>query len=96
MRAAWSAARGTTHGDTDVAKDLPRNGPKRDVLPGLDVAHRPVVDQADTEHVLGDVALIHRDTELRRSADDEPDLGLDVEPSGRAEYDLAGGVAALT
>ena len=27
MRARASASRGTTHGDTDVAKDLPKNGP---------------------------------------------------------------------
>ncbi len=82
-RAASSAASGTTHGDTDVKKDLPSSGPERLVLPGLDVACRPVVEQADTEDVRREVPNIYGLSELRSGADDEADLRLEVQPQAR-------------
>src|SRR5690606_17625539 len=60
-------------------KRLAQVGAERDILPGLDVAGRPVVEEHGTEEVLlgvvgGDLAA-HR----RSGADDEPELRLDVE-----------------
>ena len=70
-RAASSAASGTTHAETEVANDLPRNGPERHVLPGLDVAGRPVVEQHDAEHVVGEGVERHRAPSADGDADDE-------------------------
>ena len=67
----------TTHGEIVVAKLLPRNGPERLVLEGLDVARRPVVEQHDAEHVA--VGVVGLDARRRRATDDEADLELDVE-----------------
>ncbi len=64
---------------------LAEEGAEGDVLPGLDVARRPVVEQAQSEDVLAEVAERHRAAEFRRHAHDEADLGLDVEADGRAE-----------
>ena len=87
LRHAWPApSSGTTHGDTEVANDLARNGPSGLIFPGLDVPGRPVVDQHHAEDVLGEVAGADPPA---RHAHHEPDLGLDVEPRGRAEHALA-------
>ena len=59
---------------------------ERHVLPGLDVARRPVVEPDDAEDVVGERVV--RDRRRRASdgdADDEAELGLDVEPGRRAE-----------
>ena len=58
---------------------------ERHVLPGLDVAGRPVVDQADAEHVPANASTGDRRAARRARADDEAHLGLDVEPPGRPE-----------
>ena len=54
-------------------------GAERLVLPGLDIARRPVVQQ----HIAEDVreGLAHRERAVRRLADDGPDLQLNVEPA---------------
>ena len=56
---------------------------ERDVLPGLDVARRPVVEQAHAEDVLGETGHRHRYARRAGRSDDEPDLGLDVQPRAR-------------
>ncbi len=56
-----------------------------DVLPCLDVARGPVVEQAQPEDVLAEVAQRHRAARLGRHAHHEADLGLDVQADGRAE-----------
>ena len=58
---------------------------ERDVLPGLDVARRPVVEADHAEDVVGERGDRHRLAQRGRGADDEAELGLDVEParSGR-------------
>ena len=54
---------------------------ERHVLPGLDVAGGPVVDQADAEDVVGRTRRARPGVPRgERRADDEADLGLDVEP----------------
>ena len=63
---------------------LAEERPERHVLPGLDVAGAPVVDEHDAEHVVGERAgLDARAPALH--ADDEAELELDVEPLRRAE-----------
>ena len=42
----------TTQGEIEVAKFLARNGPERLIFPGLDIARRPVVEQADADDVV--------------------------------------------
>ena len=83
-RAAASASSGTTHGETEVAKDLPRNGPSG----WYSQAWMSRADQSLTQHhaedVVGEVAPSAPAAERRRHADHEPDLGLDVEPPRRA------------
>ena len=78
-RPARPAAR--THGETEVANDLPRNGPERHVLPGLDVAGGPVVEQAPRRRR----ARRSRPPATGSPSGDgapttKPDLGLDVQP----------------
>ncbi|EON25463.1 fumarylacetoacetate hydrolase [Nocardioides sp. CF8] len=57
---------------------------ERDVLPGLDVARRPVVEPDDAEGVVREVGDADPLAEVRRRAHDEAELGLDVEPGRRA------------
>src|SRR5688500_3246465 len=78
---------------------LPRDDPGRDarrkilgqkraqrlVLPRLDVARRPVINQANAEQVLFGVLYSHRIAELVSPADEESDLRLVVEHLRRAE-----------
>ena len=58
---------------------------KRHVLPRLDVAGAPVVDEHDAEYVVGERLDRHGLAELRRNADDEAELELEVESAARAE-----------
>src|SRR5262249_38390493 len=51
---------------------------KWDVLPRLDVAGAPVVDEDDAEDVLGEGLNGHRLAELAADADDEAELELEV------------------
>ena len=85
-RAACRAARGTTHGDTEVANDLPEVRAERHVLPGLQVAGGPVVDEDRAEDMLRERARRHRRAEGRADANHEPELRLDVKPDRRAEH----------
>ena len=64
---------------------LAEERPERDVLPGLDVARRPVVEPDDAEDVVGEVAAATGCAERGAGADDEAELGLDVEPGARPE-----------
>ena len=59
---------------------LPQERAERLVLPALDVARAPVVDEHEAEHVVG--RLGGRDARAERvaGAGDEPELELDVEP----------------
>ena len=63
---------------------LAEERPERDVLPGLDVAGAPVVDEHDAEDVICERARRHRLGLRARHADDEAELELDVEASRRA------------
>ena len=67
---------------------LSEEGTERLVLPRLDVARAPVVDEHDSEHVLAEVGGRNRHPERAADADDEPELELDVEPSTRPEARL--------
>ena len=49
-----SSASGVTQAPIEVANDFPRNGPERLVLPRLDVARAPVVDEHDAEDVVAE------------------------------------------
>ena len=81
--------RGRPVGLQRVHRDDPgRNGggeilreerPERLVLPGLDVARRPVVEQHRAEHVLRGLADGDRVAEFVAGADEEPELGFVVE-----------------
>ena len=62
---------------------LAEERPERDVLPGLDVARAPVVDEDDAEHVLGETLRRHRLAACARHADDEAELELEVEAARR-------------
>ena len=85
-----------THAATEVANDLARNGPERAVLPRLDVARAPVVDQQHAEDVVERALDGHRLAERARHADDEAQLELDVEAHARAEdRRVVAGLAAL-
>jgi len=91
LRVPWRRA------DPGVLQRLERHHPGRDRrrerlgqeraerlrFPGLQVTGGPVVEQEDTEHVVGESA--HRDRPGRARADYEADLGLEVEAAGRAE-----------
>ncbi len=80
-----SSASGVTHAAIDVAKDFPRNGPERLVLPGLDVARTPVVYEHDPEHVVAERGSRHGLPQATRSPDDEAELELEVEAAARPE-----------
>ena len=67
---------------------LAEERPERLVLPRLDVAGRPVVEQREAEDVLDRPLGRDRAPGLGRHADDRGDLQLDVEPLGRPEEDL--------
>ena len=67
---------------------LSEEGTERLVLPRLDVARAPVVDQNDSEHVLAEVGGRNGHPERAADADDEPELELDVELSARPEARL--------
>ena len=64
---------------------LAEERPERLVLPALDVARAPVVDEHDAEDVVGEASTRHRLAEPARHADDEAELELDVEPAAGAE-----------
>ena len=74
-----------TQPEIEVANDFPRNGPERLVLPGLDVASAPVVDEHDAEDVIAERRRRNRRSEHARHADDESQLELDVESPTRPE-----------
>ena len=83
-RASSSAASGTIHGEIDVAKDLPRNGPSgRYSHAWMSRADQSLTRQTPNTWSANAVGR-HRLTLRRRHADDEADLGLDVEPLARA------------
>ena len=58
---------------------------ERHVLPRLDVARAPVVDEDDAEDVVGEGLDGNGLAEPARDADDEAELELEVEPAARAE-----------
>src|SRR5439155_17049014 len=58
---------------------------ERRVLPYLNVAGAPVVDEDEAEDVVGERLDRHRLAELRRHSDDEAELELEVEAAARAE-----------
>ncbi len=62
---------------------LAEEGAERHVLPGLEVARRPVVEPDDAEDVVGQVGAGDGGAEPRRGADHEPELGLDVQTAAR-------------
>ncbi len=62
---------------------LAEEGAERDVLPGLDVARAPVVDEDDAEDMLGETLHRHGLAAGTRHADDEAELELEVEPLRR-------------
>src|SRR4051794_32503078 len=68
---------GTHRGGERLAEERP----ERHVLPGLDVAGAPVVEADDAEDVLLELVDPDPAAELGPDADDEAELGLDVEPS---------------
>ena len=74
-----------TQAEMLVREGLAEERAERHVLPGLDVARAPVVEQHDAEEVV--VGLVDADpgADRGRAADDEAELGLDVEPHARAE-----------
>ncbi len=65
---------------------------QRLVLPALDVARAPVVDEHEAEDVLGGRARRDRRPERVAGAGDEPELELDVEPLRRPEGRRAAGL----
>ncbi len=65
---------------------------QRLVLPALDVARAPVVDEHEAEDVLGGRARRDRRPERVAGAGDEAELELDVEPLRRAERGRAAGL----
>src|SRR5438309_3246853 len=60
-------------------------GAERLVLPGLDVARAPVVDEDDAEDVVGEPSDRNGVAELGGDAGDEAELELEVEATARAE-----------
>ena len=66
-------------------KALGEKRPQRLVFPGLDVARRPVVQDAEPEDVILRLAQRHRLAERIARPDIEGDLGLVIERHGRAE-----------
>ena len=62
---------------------LAEERPERPVLPCLDVARAPVVEEDDAEDVVGERLRRHRLAEPARHADDEAELELDVEAAAR-------------
>ena len=73
---------------------LAEEGPEWHVLPRLDVAGAPVVEDHDTEEMVGRPVDGEARAELCRAADDVAELGLDVEADARAE-DRSGVLRAL-
>ena len=84
-RAASSASSGTTHGEIDVANDLPRNGPSGTYSQACRSRADQSLTRHDAEDVLGEGVDRDRCAERRSDTDDEAQLGLDVEPGARAE-----------
>jgi hypothetical protein len=82
-----------TQPEIEGRERLAQERPERHVLPGLDVAGRPVVEQDDSEDMIGGV-VGGQPARRRWCADDEPDLGLDVEALARPEdgYVRVGGL----
>ena len=85
VRNGASASAVTTQGETVVAKFFARNGPSGCVFPGLDVARRPVVEQAKPKHVLACASDRNRHAQLRGRADVEAELELVIEIAGRLD-----------
>ena len=73
-----------THGEIEVANDLPRNGPSGTYsqawMSRADQSLRPVTPKTWSARPVNGTAA----AQLGRRADDEAELGLDVEPPGRA------------
>ena len=84
-RASSSAASGVTHGPTDVANDLPRNGPSGTYSQAWMSRADQSLSGATPKTWSVNVGGRHRLPERGRHADDEAELGLDVEPAARAE-----------
>src|SRR5699024_5233625 len=76
-------------------KRLTQNRVDPYLLPRLDIARRPIVDQTHAEQVTVGVVQPDRLTDRRFAADDESDLGFDVEARRRAELNCTAGFAAL-
>src|SRR5690625_2339132 len=68
---------------------------ERYIFPRLDIARRPIVDQTYAEQVTVGVVQPDRLTDRRFAADDDADLGFDVEARRRAELNCTAGFAAL-
>src|SRR6185437_2112756 len=69
---------------------------ERDVLPGLDVARGPVVEQGQPEDVVREPTGGDPVAEPGGGADDEPHLGLDVEPAAGSVGRAAAALRSLT
>ena len=93
-RKGASASSVTTQGLTEVAKLLARNGPERLVLPLLQVARRPVVEQAQAEELALGLGERDRLAERVARADEGAHLELVVERAARAEARRAARAAA--
>ena len=65
------------------AEILAEERPERLIFPGLDVARRPVVEQAIAEHVLGRFADRNGGAELGTHADEGAELELEIEIARR-------------
>ena len=71
-------------GETEVANDLPRNGPSGTYSQAWMSRARPVVEADDAEDVVGERVDGDPVAERGAGADHEAQLGLDVEPPARA------------
>ena len=74
-----SASSGTIHGADRRGERLAQERAQRLVLPALDRARAPVVDEHEAEDVLGGVGRGDRRAQLRARAGDEAELELDVQ-----------------
>ena len=85
----------TTHGESEVAKLFARKGPERLILPGLNVARRPVIDQADSENMFFRLGDGNGFSQPISGAYKKPNFQFIVERFGRPEFRIGIAIARL-
>src|SRR5579862_4656782 len=90
----WGTEWGERFGRDDPGGDRRRKAfaeerAQRLALPALDVARRPIIEQAESEEMIGRARQRHRRAEAIAEGNKRAELELEIEPTRRAELHLA-------